>query len=105
VAAPTSGDLADFTGTTVATAQGNAVLSVITALASAYTRGEGFTAGGPNDDVRAVILSAAARLLRDPSQIVAAETMGPFALSFRSGFDGWSVAELGALNRYRARAS
>jgi hypothetical protein len=105
VAAPTSADLADFVGSTVNTAQATAVISVVTALASAYTRGQGFTAlGGPNDDVRAVILSAAARLLRDPSQIVASDTMGPFAVSYRAGFDGFSVSELGALNRYRVRS-
>jgi hypothetical protein len=73
MAAPTTADLADFVGTDVTTAQGNAVLSVVTALASSYTRGEGFTDGEPNDDVRAVILSAAARLWRDPSQITEAD--------------------------------
>lgn len=84
--------------------QANAVIQVVTALASAYTRGQGFSAGEPNDDVRAAILSAAARLLRDPSQIVSSESMGPFSVSYRAGFDGWSVAELAALNRYRVRA-
>jgi hypothetical protein len=104
VAAPTSADLAAFIGADVTTEQGNAVLLVVTAMASAYTRGEGFVAGVPNDEVRAAILSAAARLFRDPSQIVAEEDMGPFRTMYRSGFDGFSVAELGVLNRYRVRA-
>jgi hypothetical protein len=104
VATPTSADLASFVGSAVNDDQATAVLSVIVALASSYTRGGGFTAGEPNDDVRAVILSASVRLLRDPSQIVAGETMGPFAITYRAGFDGWSVAELGVLNRYRVRA-
>ena len=74
------------------TAQGEAVLSVVTALASAYTREEGFTAGEPNSDVRAVILTASVRLLKDP-----------FSVSYRTGFDRWSTAELYVLNRYRER--
>lgn len=102
MATPTSADLASFVGSAVNDDQATAVISVIAALASSYVRG--FTAGEPNDDVRAVILSASARLLRDPSQIVAGETMGPFAITYRAGFDGWSVAELGVLNRYRVRA-
>jgi hypothetical protein len=104
MAAPTSADLAAFIGTEVTTDQATAIISVISALASAHTRGEGFTAGEPNSDVRAVILSASARLLRDPSGIVSYEEMGPFRVQYRAGFDGWTVAELGALNRYRARA-
>jgi hypothetical protein len=108
VAAPTSADLALFVGagvnTEVNTDQATAIISVITALASAYTRGEGFVAGEPNSDVRAAILTAAARLLRDPSQIVSNEAMGPFSVTYRAGFDGWSTSELAALNRYRVRA-
>jgi hypothetical protein len=30
--------------------------------------------------------------------------MGPFSVSYRAGFDGWSTAELYVLNRYRERA-
>lgn len=85
--------------------RGEAVLQIITAMAKSYTRGEGFNAAGhPNEDVHAVILTASARLLRDPSQSISAESMGPFSISYRQGFDGWSVAELAVLNRYRARA-
>ena len=85
--------------------KGEAVISIITAMAKSYTRGAGFnTAGEPNEDVRAAILTASARLLRDPSQIVSGEGMGPFSVSYRGGFEGWSVAELAVLNRYRERA-
>jgi hypothetical protein len=85
--------------------QADAVISVVTALASAYTRGQGFTAGEPNSsDIRAVILSASARLITDTSQITADRAMGPFSVSYRTGFDGWSTAELYVLNRYRERA-
>ena len=104
--AVTSTQLAAFLGTTLNTSKADAVLSVITALARSYTRGRGFNFyDKPNEDVAAVILSAAARLYRDPSQIVSQETMGPFSVSYRAGFDGWSVAELGTLNRYRVRAA
>ncbi|RUP29752.1 MAG: hypothetical protein EKK51_18815 [Mycolicibacterium sp.] len=101
---PTSADLAAFTGKELNSDQATAVIQVITSMASAYTRGKGFTAGEPNSDIRAVILSASARLLADTSQIVNQESMGPFAVQFRAGFDGWSVAESYCLNRYRDRA-
>lgn len=52
MAAPDSYDLSDFVGHDVSTTQAAAILSVISAPAKSYTRGEGFTAGVPNDDVR-----------------------------------------------------
>jgi hypothetical protein len=104
VTAPDTAALSDFVGHAVTTARGEAVLSVVTALASAYKRGEGFTAGKPNSDVRAVILTASARLPKDPSQVIADKRKGPFSVSYRTGVDGWSTAELYVLNRYRERA-
>lgn len=105
MAAPTVIDLGAFVGRELNADQAAAVIQVVTAMASAYTRGRGFTAGEPNsDDVRAVILSASARLLADTSQITADRQMGPFRVSYRAGFDGWSTAELAVLNRYRERA-
>lgn len=105
MAAPTSADLAAFTGKELNADQATAVIEVVTAMARSYTRGKGFTADGePNDDVRAVILSGSARLLADTSQIMQSETMGPFSVQFRAGFDGWTVAESYVLNRYRERA-
>lgn len=101
---PTSADLAAFTGQEPNADQATAVISVVTAMARSYTRGKGFTDGEPNDEVRAVILCAAARLLTDTSQIISQQSMGPFAVQFRAGFDGWSTAELFVLNRFRDRA-
>lgn len=63
MAAPTVSDLGALTGRTVSEEQGTAVLSIATAMASAYTRGPGFTDGVPNDEIRAVILTASARLI------------------------------------------
>lgn len=100
--APTTGDLSDFLGTEVNADQAAAVLSVITSMASAYVRGQGITAGEPNDDIRAVILSAAARLVSNAAQ-VESESMGPFAVTYR-GFDGWTIAEKYTLDRYRVKA-
>ncbi|WP_308193926.1 hypothetical protein [Mycolicibacterium neoaurum] len=98
-------ELADFIGAEVNEDQAGAVVRLITALARSYTRGGGFdVAGDPAPDIAAVIVTASARLLRDPSQMIDTEVAGPFRVSYRSGFDGWSVAELAALNRYRKRA-
>lgn len=101
---PTSADLAAFTGKELSAGQADAVIALVRSMAKGYTRGKGFTDGEPNDDVQAVILAASARLLADTSQIIAAQSMGPFTVQFRAGFDGWSTAELFVLNRYRDRA-
>ncbi len=80
-------------------------IPVVTTMARAYTRGKGFdTFGEPEDDMDAVILSAAARLASNPSQIASDETAGPFTRSLRGSFNGWTIAELSVLNRYRDRA-
>ncbi len=96
-------DLTALAGREVILDQGIAVIRVVASMASAYTRGRGFTDGEPHDDVRAVILSAAARLYADTSQVTTDESMGPFRVS-RTPFDGWSTAELFVLDRYRQRA-
>lgn len=79
-------------------------ISVITVMAKAYTRGNGFDGGEPNDEIAAVITTAAARLAANPEQIPVDNTAGPFSQSLRGAFQGWSLAELAVLNRYRVRA-
>ncbi len=74
--------------------------AIITALARAYTRGNGFTDAEPNDEITAVITTATARLVANPEQI--ATTTGSVAVN--GGFTGWTLAELFVLNRYRKRA-
>ncbi len=96
-------DVADFLGqgddaTVVALAGEH--LPIVTAMARAYTRGNGFTGLTPNDDVAAVLVTATARLMANPEQIEA-RTGEVF---IRGGFTGWSLAETFVLNRYRARA-
>ena len=102
-------------GTTVDEAQGQACLDTVTQLASAYTRGQGFTVDTadnsfrnsvPNADISAVILSAATRLYAHPRQAAVSETVGPDSASFpRGGFSGWTVLETIVLNRYRVTAA
>ncbi len=104
MSAPTFSDLAALLGRPVTEAQGNAVIQVITSMVSAYTRSQGFEDGVPNDELRAVILTASARLLAHPRQLGMAETLGPESASYREGFAGWTVSELFVLNRYRRRA-
>ena len=104
MAAPTVADLSAFRGKAVAQEQGAAVLAVVTAMANAYTRREGFTAGEPDAAVAAVITTASVRMLANTSQTRFSLTKGPQAAMFDSGFTGWSVAELMVLNSFRIRA-
>ncbi|BBZ67988.1 hypothetical protein MINS_34170 [Mycolicibacterium insubricum] len=105
MAAPTVADLSAFVGESVNASQAEAIIAIVSAQAKSYTRGRGWDmAGEPSSDIRAVILTAAARLLTDTSQMVTDERMGPFAVSYRDGFTGWTTNELYVLNRYRERA-
>lgn len=98
-------DLSAFTGQQLDAGQAEAVITIVSAHAKSYTRGRGWgTDGNPHDDVRAVILTASARLLTDTSQITSEHSMGPFSVSYRAGYGDWSTAELYVLNRYRERA-
>ena len=63
----------------------------------AYTRGAGFSAGVPNDQIAAVIVSATARMMANPQQI--AYDVG--GVSMRGGFQGFNLAERIVLNRFR----
>jgi hypothetical protein len=105
MAAPTGADLTAFVGREINAEQATAVLGVVIALASSYTRGKGFTGGEPTADIAAVILTAAARLIADPGQITDEQVLGPFRVSYNTGHTAqWSTAELFVLNRYRERA-
>lgn len=104
MAAPTVSDLAALTGRAVSTEQGTAVLTIVTAMASAYTRGLGFASGVPCDEIRAVILTASARLVSNASGLLYQESEGPSNISYSSAFEGWSIAELFVLDSYRVKA-
>lgn len=101
---PTPQDVAAFLGqgddeTVIALAGEH--LPIITAMASAYTRGVGFTEGEPNEELSAVITTATARLMGNPDQLQ--YKVGN--ISFQTGFRGWTLAEAFVLNRYRKRVS
>lgn len=100
---PIGQDVADFLGSgddaTVVALAGE-VVPVVTAMARAYTRSRGFTGDQPNDEISAVIITAAARMVVNPGQV-------PYdvgSVSYRGGFDGWTLAETFVLNRWRKRA-
>lgn len=76
------------------------IVAVITQFAKAYTRGNGFTDDEPNDELAAVVTAASARMAANPEQVPHA--VG--GVSFAGGFQGWNLAEIAVLNRYRVRA-
>lgn len=78
---------------------------LISAMARAYTRGRGFDQYfEPNEEIAAVITTAAARLASNSGQIAYSKTVGQASEEARSWFTGWTLAELAVLNRYRKRA-
>lgn len=96
-------DVAYFLGrgtdTTLVALAGESV-RVITAMVRAYTRGVGFVDTHPNDELAAVITTASARLCANPEQAIT--DVG--TVSIRNAFNGFTLAELFVLNRYRKRA-
>ncbi|MFV8237456.1 MULTISPECIES: hypothetical protein [Mycobacteroides] len=98
MAAPTGADLLAFLDTATKADQ---TVALVTQLAKGYTRGRGFNPE-PEPDVRAVIITASARLYENPQGVVS-QAMGPLAIE-HGQFIGWTVAELIVLNRYRERA-
>lgn len=99
----TGQDVADFIGQgdddTVVALAGQHV-QIITAMATAYTRGNGFEGGHPNDDLAAVLVTATARLMGNPDQT----NYRVGNISYQSHFQGWTLAETFVLNRYRKTA-
>lgn len=85
--------------------QAVSVMSIVSTMAKSYTRGAGFDGeGNPADDVKAVILTATARMLKLPPPGVRSEAMGPFAAEYTGSDFSWTVAEKYTLDRYRVRA-
>lgn len=85
---------------TIATAE--QAVPVVTVMVKAYVRGG--PGWEPNDELDAVIVTAAARMVSNPSGLPMDFTTGSFSQSIRGAFQGWTLAELFVLNRYRKRA-
>lgn len=101
--ATTGQSVADFMGqgdNTELVAMADEHVSVVRAMARAYTRGGGFTSTGGNAELEAVITTASARLVANPEQLDT--TVG--GVRTGAGFSGWTLAETFVLNRYRRRA-
>ena len=77
-------------------------IPIVTVMVKAYVRGTG--EWEPNDELEAVIVTAAARMVSKSGQLPYEHTAGPFTNSLRGAFTGWTLAELAVLNRYRRRA-
>lgn len=85
---------------TLATAE--QAIPIVTVMVKAYVRGRGDWE--PNDELEAVIVTASARMVSNPGQLPIDLTTGAFGQSIRGAFQGWTLAELFVLNRYRKRA-
>ena len=83
-------------------AQAEAHLPIVRTFVAAYVRDVGFTAGVENDALGAVVVSACARLVTNPSQ---ARQYAAGDYSESPGLlNGWTLPELAVLHRYRRRA-
>lgn len=75
------------------------------ALIEGYTRGNHANARGElRKGIESVILTVAARLQANPGQITRRDQAGSFSTHRGPGFNGFTLAELAILNRYRKRA-
>ena len=93
-------------GTVTSLASGDVatVIPIVTTMARAYTRGRGFIGGEPNEDIAAVIATAAARLAGNSEQLARKKVDDvEYEYTLRGTF-GWTLAEQIVLNRYRVRA-
>lgn len=102
---PTARDVTDFLGqssdATIVALAGEHLPFVMEAV-RAYTRGSGFTAGIPADDLGLVIVASTARLAVNPA-LHRSEWVGDYRVNYGS-FAGWTLPEQAILNRYRRRA-
>ncbi len=77
-------------------------LPLVTAFVRSYTRGNGFVADVPNGDVAAVIVTATARLVTNPTS-ERRQQIGDYGRT--PHVDGWTLPELAVLHRYRRRTA
>ena len=83
-------------------AQAGQAITMAEAMVDAYCRGAHRLASGQNrPGVDAVVQMAAARMLANPEGLRYATGV----VNFSEAFTGFTLAELGVLNRYRRRAA
>lgn len=80
-----------------------AQLPIVAEFVRGYTRGRGFDDGEPAPPLQAVMVSAVSRLLTNPEQLIQYQT-GDYS-ERPAILAGWTLTELGVLNRYRRRAA
>lgn len=104
---PTVDDLKAFSPEDVTDdEQAQIMLESALALVASYTRDRhAYRDGKLRPGVRAVILSAAARMIANPSGISRSDQAGSFSTRRGPGFSGFTLAERAVLNRYRKRAA
>ena len=84
--------------------QARLALDAVLALVAAYTRDNHMRGGVLRPGVESVVLQAAARLMSNPEQVQVREQIGPYSYFRGDGFNGFTLAELAVLDRYRKRA-
>jgi hypothetical protein len=98
-------DVAQFLGdTTVDTVElADRHLPLVLEMVRTYTRGRGFTGGEPTPAVRAVVISATARLTANPDSII---TLAVDDYSVRrTVFEGFSLIEKMTLDGFRRKTA
>lgn len=78
-------------------------LPVVTMFVRAYTRGNGFVDSEPLEDLAAVIVSATARLIDNPTH-ARQMASGPFSTT-PGVFNGFTLPEIAVLHQYRRRTA
>lgn len=102
----TPSELLDFTGASGdrSEKQAQAALTMAEGMVDAYTRGKHKRGDRYRPGVQDVITLVAARILANPLQVQQREAIGPYSYFVGDGFQGFTLAELAVLNRYRKRA-
>jgi len=112
VAPPTGVDVMTYLGrgepSAGALTQAGAHVEHLTAMVRAVTRGRGFDTTGDNlrvtADLAAVIVSAAGRLVTNPSGVREQNAPGVASVTY-TDFKGFNLAETLVLNSHRKRAA
>lgn len=107
MANPTVDELLAFVGLPISQhTQAELAMNTAISLVEGYTRGKCRipTTNEFRPGVGEVVLAVSARLVANPEQISHSEQSGAYRVSKGVGFQGFTLAELAVLNRYRKRS-